>query len=324
MNIGILAFSARGADLAERIKRGLQNDTISTSRCESGGLHSWTEEHFHKEDALIFVSSCGIAVRAVAPFIQSKVSDPAVVVVDEKGGFSIALLSGHLGGANALAQRVGASIGARPVITTATDVNGLFAVDVWAKQQGMTICNPAGIKKVSSKLVAGETVLVRSDFPVVGKLPGGLVLTDGECDMEITWNPRGDCLHLIPRALTLGVGCKKGTPESEIKAALDRLPIHPAAISKVCSIDLKAAEPGLLAFCQSLGVPLVTYTAEELSKVPGAYTSSSFVRAVTGVDNVCERSAVKGSGGMLLIPKTAANGVTMAVALEDYTVNMEG
>lgn len=323
MNIGVLAFSDRGMELAERLKCGLSEHEVNPERCESGGLYTWAEAHFAAQDALIFVSSCGIAVRAIAPLVRSKCADPAVVVVDETGRFAVSLLSGHLGGANALADRIAQVLGAVSVVTTATDRNGLFAVDVWAKEKGMTIDNPEKIKLVSGKLVNGQTVGVKSDFPLRGGLPKGLERTENAPDLEISVNPTSDGLRLIPRIVTLGIGCRKGTAVEAIRQAVEALPIHLAAIRQVCSIDLKAQEPGLLAFCRELGVPLVTYSAEELLNVEGNFTGSEFVRSVTGVDNVCERSAVLG-GGALWIPKTAANGVTVAAAIADYTVDMEG
>ena len=118
----------------------------SVSRCGLGGvtLAGWTAQQFAAADALVFVGAAGIAVRAIAPHCQSKATDPAVVVLDECGRFAVPLLSGHLGGANDLACRLGAACGAVPVITTATDANGLFAVDEWAKKTKLRcLGNPA-------------------------------------------------------------------------------------------------------------------------------------------------------------------------------------
>lgn len=323
MRLAVLAFSSRGEALAQRLQEKLPHE-VTWQRCPKGGLADWTAEAFGRAEGLVFVSSCGIALRAIAPHVCSKLSDPAVVVVDETGKFAVSLLSGHLGGANALTEEIAEAIGATPVITTATDVNGLFAVDVWANAQGLTIENPHAIKLVSGKLVNGETVRVRSDYPLAGRLPRGMVLTDGEADLEISCCPRGTGLHLIPRIVTLGIGCRRDTPAETIEAAVKALSISPAAVKQVCSIDLKAKEPGLLEFCRRHELPFETFSAEALAAVPGVFSPSRFVQSVTGVDNVCERSAVLGSGGSLLIPKTPLNGVTVAAAAEEYTVNMEG
>ena len=156
MSRAYLAFTAKGEALAHRLAEALPG---SVSRC--GGdvtLKGWTAEHFAQDEALIFVGAVGIAVRAIAPHCRSKAADPAVVVVDEGGNFAVPLLSGHLGGANALARALAKACGAVPVITTATDVNGLFAVDLWAKAQNCAVLEPERIKHVSGALLAGQTV----------------------------------------------------------------------------------------------------------------------------------------------------------------------
>ena len=134
MNCAYLAFTAKGLALAQQLA---QTCPGSVSRCGLGGvtLAGWTAQQFAAADALVFVGAAGIAVRAIAPHCQSKATDPAVVVLDECGRFAVPLLSGHLGGANDLACRLAAACGAVPVITTATDANGLFAVDEWPKNK---------------------------------------------------------------------------------------------------------------------------------------------------------------------------------------------
>lgn len=150
MNISIISFSARGYELSENLARTLSNTNgkdeynVTWERCRPGKLHNWTGENFSR-DALIFIGSCGIAVRAIAPLVKSKVSDPAVIVMDERGKYCISLLSGHIGGANRLVRILAELTGAEPVITTATDLNNLFSVDEWASSQGMKIINPGNI-----------------------------------------------------------------------------------------------------------------------------------------------------------------------------------
>lgn len=320
MKIGILAFSAKGFSLGETISGFLSGQT-QVSRCEKGRLGAWTEEHFRSDDLIIYVGSCGIAVRAIAPFVAHKTEDPAVLVVDETGKFAVSLLSGHIGGANAWCSFIAEKIGAIPVITTATDRSGVFAVDTWAKKIGLSILNPEKIVEVSSKLLDGKTVGFASDFPVEGKLPENVI--PGGQDFSVTVRD-GEGLLLVPPVITLGVGCRRDTPVEKIEEAFQNLlsqtGIHVEAVKQVCSIDLKANEPGLMEFCKNHSFPFHTYTAEELQQVEGEFTASKFVSSVVGVDNVCERSAVKGSGGQLIVKKQAGNGVTMAMAQENYTV----
>ncbi len=141
-------------------------------------MSDWTEEHFSSSDALVFVGAMGIAVRAIAPFVKTKTNDPAVVVVDERGQFSIPVLSGHIGGANELANKIANILDAIPVISTATDINNVFAIDTWAKSQGLKILNPENIKSVSSKLLKGEEVHIKSEFSIVGDLPQNVFIND--------------------------------------------------------------------------------------------------------------------------------------------------
>ena len=144
MNIGIIAFTAAGFELAERLseKLRLSGHTAFPFRCGKNSLRTWTNEHFMSDDALVFVGAAGIAVRAVAPLAQSKVSDPAVIVIDERGKFAIPILSGHIGGANRLAQDISKMINCIPVVTTATDCNNVFAVDTWATENDIAILKP--------------------------------------------------------------------------------------------------------------------------------------------------------------------------------------
>lgn len=331
MRLAMLAFSEKGLLLAKRLQTLLSdNHEISAQRCPKDGLHSWTEQHFNTSDALVFIGASGIAVRAIGPLVDSKTRDPAVLVIDECAEFVIPLLSGHIGGANALAKKMADLLDAQAVITTATDCNGLFAIDSWATQQGYVIANPEYIKKVSACLLSGEIIRMKSSFATVlaPELSNEIILTDRPpFDVKIGIKVSNElALHLVPRVLTLGVGCKKATPAAEIRAAFDglcaELRLEPRAFSQVCSIDLKAKEPGLLAFCREVGLPLITYSAQSLAALHGDFTASDFVRQTTGVDNVCERSAVMGSAGTLLTRKRTFNGVTMAIARASHIVRI--
>lgn len=332
MNAAIITFSEKGYALGERLISHFEqsSDAAALTRCGQGELAGWTREHF-AYDALVFIGSCGIAVRAVAPFLKSKTSDPAVVVIDELASYAVSLLSGHIGGANDLTVRLARFLGAIPVVTTATDVNGMFAVDAWAARRGLKIANSGRIRRVSARLLAGESIGIRSIFPVMGRLPEGVRLCDKGGDVLITYRTRGreEALRLVPPVITLGVGCRKGvsaeTMERAFELMLKKAGCHPLAVARVCSIDLKAREPGILEFCHTHSLPYETFSAQELTAVSGVYTASAFVKRVTGVDNVCERSAVLGSGagGWLLTGRNAGNGVTMALAVSPYTVSFD-
>lgn len=319
MTVRLISFTAPGRALAERLAAALDgevNDGLT--------LHEWTARAFTEADALIFVGAAGIAVRAIAPHVRHKSLDPAVIVVDEGGSFAVPILSGHLGGANDLARKIAELIGAVPVITTATDVRGVFAVDEWAKRQNLYVSNPERIKLVSGKILAGENISVSSDYPISGTTPVGVV-TDGAADVRVSVKLTDDALCLVPHIAVLGVGCRRGTAaetiENEYRCLLEEEKISAAALCAVSSIDIKRDEPGLAAFCAAQDVPFVTYTAAELAAAEGEFTPSEFVSRTVGVDNVCERSAALASGGELIVRKRAANGVTLALALKPLELN---
>lgn len=335
MRLALIFFTRQGGALAEKLAERLEEqghscDVSGPARFAEGrnaqpyeSLGSWTEDRFSRRDGLIFVSACGIAVRAIAPHVKDKLTDPAVVSVDEAGRFAVPLLSGHVGGANDLARRIAAVTGGAAVISTATDVNGCFAVDQWAVRQGMTFDRRALAKRISAALLAGQTVGAASDYPMQGPLPEGLTREPAELGFYVTSrtgqpDPFPETLRLWPKVLHLGVGCRKDTPPERVAEAVDRVLeehcLARAAVKDVSSIDLKKEEKALWALSEQNGWPLHFYTAEELREVEGAFTPSSFVQSVTGVDNVCERAAVKRSGGRIVVPKTAQSGVTVAVA----------
>ena len=325
MKLAYLSFTEKGRQLAGRLAAALGG---TAQRCgASCSLEAWTAAHFSQSDGLVYVGAAGIAVRAIAPHLKSKTTDPAVVVVDECARYAIPILSGHLGGANDLARAIGRVCGALPVLTTATDVNSVFAVDEWAKRQNCLVLNPEQIKTVSAKLLAGGTVTVQSSWPIAGQPPRNVCQTeDRGADVLLDIHPgTGEKLHLVPQIAVLGVGCKKNVSfqmlETALATFLDRTGVCEQAISAVASIDLKKNEPGLLDLCAAHGWPLKTYPAEQLREVEGQFTPSAFVKGVTGVDNVCERSAVLASGGTLCQGKTARDGITMALALAPYQPN---
>ena len=341
MKIRIITFSDRGERIAEKLCRTLmKSDDADFMRCgETITLPEWTAESFGISDALIFVGACGIAVRAVAPFVESKASDPAVIVVDELGKYAIPILSGHLGGANDLDRRVAGILSAEAVITTATDINGVFAIDEWARYQDCAVVGVDRIKDISSRLLSGGLVSIKSNFPIMGETPQGVVLvSDENADVHVTTRrePAGSSrgfasekkepLVIVPRIAVLGIGCRRGTEASSIEKcfekAVSELSIYDEAFYRVCSIDLKKNEPGLLEFCKAHELPFITYSSKELSRVPGEFSASGFVEEITGVDNVCERSAVLGADdGRLVMKKLAWEGVTMAVAFSTVSLD---
>lgn len=308
---------------------------------------NWAKAMFEEPRALIFVGAAGIAVRSIAPFVKDKLSDPPVVVVDETGCFVIPLLSGHMGGANDLARRIAGWLGAVPVITTATDLNGLFAVDVYASRSGLALSDRQEAKRISAALLAGEPVGFFSDFPVGaqteavgerGEGKGKRLLPPGCVDKVCLHNicitigdrlsgayrrqyglPADGTLRLVPKAVVLGIGCRRGMEqellEEKVNNILGKQGIDILAVKAAATIDIKQQEPGLRGLADRHGWEFRTYSREELEQVEGIFTESDFVRDTVGVGNVCERAAVA-AGGTLLIHKQAGDGITVAAAME--------
>ena len=328
--IGIIAFTKAGCALAKKLADGLglgSGSVCGPARFADelgidayGSLDVWTQAHFATDDALIFVGASGIAVRAIAPHVRDKFSDPAVVSVDEVGRFVVPLLSGHVGGANELAREVAAITGGQAAVSTATDVNGLFAVDEWAARHGFAILERSIAKEISAALLDGRPVGFKSDFELDEK-PSGV--TEGAADIGFVVSlddsamPFPRTLHLVPRVATVGVGCRKGTDPSALEQAvadaLAEANVSAKAVTAIASIDVKKDELAILELASKMGWSPVFYTADELAAVPGEFSSSDFVKRTVGVDNVCERAACA-SGGELVLGKQAGGGITVAIA----------
>lgn len=274
-------------------------------------------------DVLCFVTATGIAVRSIAPLLVSKATDLAVLVCDEGGNFVIPLASGHLGGGNELAASLAKAIGAMPVITTATDLSGVFAVDSWARRQGLIVAEPERIKAVSGRLLAGKPVGLRTSFPVLGEAPP-LFSFEKMCSVGVVIDrttddtPFSTTLHLLPKNLVLGFGCRRGTSEAAIAAAVEEVFAERGwdarRIFAICTADRKADEAGLLAFAAGRKLPLHCYDTATLQTAEGKFTPSAFVQQTLGVDNVCERAAaVFSPNGNRILDKTTRTGITLAV-----------
>lgn len=332
----VISFTERGAKTGQRIAAALSGACVEQYArnvdlsLQATKLSRLVQQAMVDCDLILFVGATGIAVRACAPYLQGKQYDPAILVIDENARFVISLLSGHLGGANALADRLARDLQAQPVITTATDNRGIFAVDTWAKNQNYTVYEVPQIKYISGALLKGDTVGIQSDFPVEGDLPEHIYFTDKcQCgivlSVHVHQQPFLHTLHLVPKIIHMGIGCRRGIPYEKIETAaqniLSAANIPLSAIKQVATIDIKKDELGLCQFCQRHQIPLITYSAQQLIQASGNYTGSDFVQSIVGVDNVCERAAVLSSqNGMLLYRKTAVSGVTIALAVQDWRV----
>lgn len=338
----VISFTDKGAELNLKVTGILKQESdkvagYSFHKYRRKGLQGfeklqeWLPEVYQETEGILFIGAAGIAVRAVAPLLQGKEKDPAVLVMDEQANYIISLLSGHLGGGNKWCNHIAAQIGAVPVITTATDLNGKFAVDNFAKENQLKIVHTNQIKEISGSILAGKPVGFFSELTVEGTLPEGIVpigleyLETGICiSFHENVHPFLICCNLVPMDLVVGIGCRKGKTEVELMEflmqVLTEFHLSKYRIGKICSVEIKAKEEGMVALARLLNVPFVTYSKELLLAAEGVFSGSDFVKETVGIDNVCERSAVVGckniwnTEGVLLIPKQVKSGMTIAVA----------
>lgn len=379
MKVSIISFTLRGIELSLKIKmafsREAEEDLCLYTKCshaekslterklteknlaekdlvESGlsyveqPLTEWTGEQMKARRSLLFIGACGIAVRAIAPFLTDKLNDVPVLVMDEQGCFVIPVLAGHVGGANELALSLAERMGSTPVITTATDLNHCFAVDLFARRNALHIVNKDGIAKVSSRILAGEEVTMAVEEGHLREeeaqtlrgrrgsrktnIPEGIRLVSTEAPVDVLVAPasygHGRLLTLRPKEYVIGIGCKRGKAAEQIdhfvNRALKESGISMEQVAAFTSIDRKKDEEGILWMSSHYGIPFVTCSAEELQQVEGNFHASEFVKSQVGVDNVCERAALRfsGSGGTLITGKQAEDGITVAIAKRRWSV----
>lgn len=349
MRLAVIAITRNGARLGQKLRDNLTGTQLYISRRYAGqagaektcfepaDLKSTIAELWKKYDGLIMIMAAGIVVRMIAPLLESKESDPAVVVMDDCGTFAISLLSGHLGGANDLAERCAFACGARPVITTATDVNHLPSFDLLAREQEWLIDDISQVKHLNTLLLDDQEIAVvdpsgvtrcwlhgrgRISFhdtfaeAVRSQAHGFLFVTNRHLPPQTL---PANLLILRPRNLVLGIGCNRGTPADEIEAfvtgQLKRIFLSSKSIGRIASVAAKSDETGLLDYAARLGVPLHFYSSEELNRVPFPSPPSAHALSAVGTPGVAEPAAILASGGnRLLLKKVKSENVTLAVA----------
>ncbi|GHA11320.1 MULTISPECIES: precorrin-3B C(17)-methyltransferase [Streptomyces] len=294
--IGLISATAAGAAARDRLAAAWPERT----RVYEGPVGQAVRAAFAECEQLVCFLATGAVVRLLAPLLAGKAADPGVVCVDEGGRFAVSLLGGHAGGANALAREVGAVLGAEPVVTTATDAAGLPGLDT------LGLPYEGAVAAVSRALLDGEPVALEAE--VVWPLPPLPVAPQGAYTIRVTDRAvaAGEREVLLrPPSLVVGVGASKGAPAEEVLAlveeALREAGLSPRSVAELATVDAKAQEPGIVAAAERLGVPLVTYPAEELAAVEVPNPSDAPLAAV-GTPSVAEAAALV-RGGELLVPK---------------------
>lgn len=305
------------------------------------GLGKAVGDEFAVSDALIFIGATGIAVRSIAAYVNDKFKDPAVLCIDETGRFVIPILSGHVGGANRLAYKISELIGSTPVITTATDIRNVWAVDVFAKENLLEISDRKTAKKISAALLEGKSIGFLSDYKVRGTFPEHVLKDSIEKynvyitnSLDITKSPAlckigqdsllfaantYNFLKLIPKNICIGIGCRKGADFYDmlknLKDVLKKHNIDIRSVSHIASIDVKKDEVCIKKLAGALNTELCFFTADELKSAYGSFNDSEFVKKTVGVGNVCERSCMLVYGDMLF-KKEIYPDMTFAASVE--------
>ncbi len=347
-NIACYVLSPQGLKLAKQLKSPVHifvhEGLGEHDEQEFSSLPLLIASTFHEYEAHIFICATGIAVRSIAPHIVHKGLDPAVVACDEQGNFVISLLSGHWGGGNALAAKLASELGpqSKAVITTATDVNNLPAVDMLAKEQGCIILDWDKIKYINSAILKKEAVQLYDPlgiFSMHKELFDDISIYNDLTKLKpnapavcIDWRKipeHPQLLRLAMPCLCVGIGCKKGTSKEDIQKALEQClkdaNLEPKAVSCLASVDIKAQEEGLIKTAEQLNLPLQFFSAHELADAPNI-SPSAMAAQLFGVDDisVSEGSALLAAGGdnaSLLVPKVKIDGhITIAIAISEHFI----
>ncbi|MEG0773055.1 cobalt-precorrin 5A hydrolase [Clostridium sp.] len=339
MKIAVINVTTLGSNMVNSLTVGLWQHfqalelNIFNSKDKEFNFKQCCKDSFENNDAVIFISSTGIAVRGIAPHIVNKKNDPAVVVIDSSCKYAISLLSGHLGGANKLTNIISGILDCEAIITTATDNLGITAPDMIAVDNNLHIDNMTMAKEIATLLVEGKTVGFLDEEELIpcpsgylnleidlkesyDNLQGIVVVTSsGESTVEKAFNGI-PVLKLIRKNVILGIGCKKNFPSddmlSSVRKSLEEKNIHEKAVDYVATVSIKKNETAILALCEALGVELKIFSPEEIKLVEHKYATSEFVRKTIGVGAVCE-PVIELSKGEILYPKESFNGMTLAI-----------
>jgi cobalt-precorrin 5A hydrolase len=342
--VGVIALTHEGSKLAAKIVQGLEESSLYLPEKEADGFAAahpfWDfkatiSKCFKQHREMVCVMAAGIVVRLLAPQLCGKDSDPGVVVVDEMGRNAISLVSGHLGGANLLAQRVAAITGGQAVITTATDVQGKVSFDMLAEDAGLLIENLERVKTLNMALLENQQIGLfdpgkwfRSHLPESVNIrllhkPKEARDAGVPCwiyvDEQVASFEPPPCLILRPKNLVVGVGCNRGTSSAEIGAALESVfrehSLSLLAIRNLATAELKQDEQGLNELLGMRGWSMEYFSVTELKAGGSAPRPSQIVKRHLGVESVCEKAAMLSAGVKdLLVAKEILGNVTVAVA----------
>lgn len=334
MKIAVISVTKAGDAICKKLQGELDIDLYSKETIKDFSIKEVAKKTMEEYDAVIFISSTGIAVRAIAEHIKSKDKDPAVLVIDSCGNFVISLLSGHLGGANELALTVSQILDSTPVITTATDNMGITAPDMVAKNNGLLIDSLKDAKNIAALLVDGKKVAFIDDKSNISIPKGytsnlddlqGFVYVTNKLYNDTSMHKLNDLcnkneeiatLKLVRRDIVLGIGCRKNFSPDEMRQTIQNLlkdkNIDERAVKFIGTVEVKKNEQAILKLAEYFGCELKIFSIEEIKKIHNKYEGSNFVEKTIGVRAVCE-PCVELIGAKLITDKIKANGMTVCI-----------
>ncbi|HHZ02634.1 MAG TPA: cobalt-precorrin 5A hydrolase [Tissierellia bacterium] len=331
MKLACLSFTDKGRLLGERLL-ALDSDTYKMEHIPNsqiqGGIKGFLESSWSKYDGFIFISATGIAVRMCQPYIKSKDIDPAIVVIDDEGKFSISLLSGHLGGANGIAKSIGDYLEATTVITTASDNRGIESIDMFAKENDYYIEDLSTVTRIVSMMVNNKRVGIYTEdgnlinYPnlikvddlnnIAPSVEGIIIVTSREDIGPI------DIPHTIlrPKNINIGIGCRKGKEVEivigAIELALNNSNLSNKSIRAMGTVEIKKDEAGIIKAAEHYNCPLEIFTIEDILPLEDMFQKSQFVKDTIGVYSVSEPCAYL-LGGKPILRKFIHKGVTISI-----------
>jgi cobalt-precorrin 5A hydrolase len=341
MKIACFSFTEEGKRLGKKIQnmsvqrkdksnyviKHYHNDEIK------GGIKNLLQYAVREYEGLIFISATGIAVRMMSPYIKDKIIDPAVVVIDDLGKFSISLLSGHIGGGNELARWLGKLIGAMPVITTASDNRGIESIDVFAIKNNYHMEDMDSIKTITSMMVNGKKIgfysemgeiidydnlIILEDLYYIGPNIDGLIIVSSQnIKSRISKIPY---TVLRPKNINIGIGSRRGVESvrviEAIEKAFDKINLSTKSIKAMGTIEVKRGEVGIIKAAKHFNCPLKIFTINEIKRIEENFEKSQFVKDTIGVYSVSEPVAYL-LGGKLITKKSKYDGITISISKEE-------
>lgn len=326
MKYAVITFTEQGDKIADKLASIFSIDLYSKKKQKDFNFKEVSKKAMESYSAIIFISSTGIAVRAIAPYIKSKDMDPAVLVIDNSCNYVISLLSGHLGGANELTLEISKCLMAQPIITTATDNLGITAPDMIAKDNGLIIEDLKKAKDIAALLVEGKRVGFFDEKGIV-QTPAGYssnlddisgLLYVGSSE-SINGHLQGHIvptLKLIRRDIVLGIGCRKDFSSEKMQQTVLRVlkehNIDNRAIKSVSTVEVKKDEVAIKELVDYLKCQLKIFTTEDIRPIQHKFEGSDFVEKTIGVRAVSE-PCVELSGARIISSKMKLEGMTLCI-----------